>query len=75
MIASTPIVWHQCIMYVYPSDIAPSYAPNGQALVSVSTQGLTLVDEKKLTQHLLHELTDWFGEEVKTWQHLRTYHS
>jgi len=57
-----------------PSDIAPNYAPKGQALVSVSTQGLSLLDENKLTTHIVQDLTDWFGEEVRTWRHLRTYH-
>lgn len=57
-----------------PSDIAPDYAPKGKALISVSTQGLAMFDEKKLSEHILQELTQWYGEEVKTWQHLRTYH-
>jgi phytoene dehydrogenase-like protein len=57
-----------------PSDIAPSYAPEGQSLVSVSTQGLSLFDEQKLTAQIVRELTDWFGEEVGKWRHLKTYH-
>lgn len=57
-----------------PSDIAPGYAPKGKALISVSTQGLAMTDEKKLSEHILHEVTQWYGEEVKTWQYLRTYH-
>jgi phytoene dehydrogenase-like protein len=57
-----------------PSDIAPNYASKGKALISVSTQGLAMVDEKKLSEHILQELTQWYGEEVKTWQHLRTDH-
>lgn len=57
-----------------PSDIAPTYAPAGQSLVSVSTQGLDLFDEQRLTEKIRLELGDWFGEETKTWQHLRTYH-
>ena len=64
------VVHNMCV----PSDIAPSYAPAGKSLISVSTQGLELVDEQKLTAHIVQELTDWFGDEVKTWQHLRTYH-
>lgn len=64
------VVHNMCV----PSDIAPSYAPEGQSLISVSTQGLDLFDEQKLTHKIIAELTDWFGEEVKTWQHLRTYH-
>jgi phytoene dehydrogenase-like protein len=57
-----------------PSDVAPTYAPEGQSLVSVSTQGLSFVDEPKLTAQIVRELTDWFGEEVTTWRHLKTYH-
>lgn len=74
MIALNPnrlsVVHNLCV----PSDIAPAYAPAGKALVSVSTQGLDLFDEEKLTTHIVEELTDWFGEDVKSWRHLRTYH-
>lgn len=55
------------------SDIAPDYAP-GQTLISVSTQGLETVNEAALTERIQRELTDWFGAEVRTWRHLRTYH-
>ncbi len=57
-----------------PSDIAASYAPSGRSLISVSTHGLSFVDEQKLTAQIVRELTDWFGEEVSQWQHLKTYH-
>ncbi|MFN8343872.1 MAG: NAD(P)/FAD-dependent oxidoreductase [Spirosomataceae bacterium] len=63
-------VHHLCV----PSDISPAYAPAGKALISVSTQGLEFVDETKLTEHILQELTEWYGDEVKSWRHLRTYH-
>ncbi|QJD79199.1 FAD-dependent oxidoreductase [Spirosoma rhododendri] len=56
------------------SDIAPSYAPAGQRLISVSTQGLETVNEDSLTDRIRRELTDWFGEGVQQWRHLRTYH-
>lgn len=56
------------------SDIAPTYAPAGQRLISVSTQGLETVDEASLTDRIRRELTDWFGEGVQQWHHLRTYH-
>lgn len=56
------------------SDIDPATAPAGQALISVSTQGLTQVDEAALTAQIRRELTEWFGEPVKQWRHLRTYH-
>jgi protoporphyrinogen oxidase len=57
-----------------PSDIAPNYAPEGKSLISVSTQSFDLYDEKELAKHIKRELTEWFGKEVETWQHLRTYH-
>ncbi|QJW89193.1 FAD-dependent oxidoreductase [Spirosoma taeanense] len=56
------------------SDVAPDYAPAGQTLVSVSTQGLELVSEAALTERIQRELTDWFGNEVQQWRHLQTYH-
>ena len=56
------------------SDVAPDYAPAGQALVSVSTQTLEIVNEEALTGRIRQELGGWFGPEVEQWQHLRTYH-
>ncbi|OIN60578.1 NAD(P)/FAD-dependent oxidoreductase [Arsenicibacter rosenii] len=56
------------------SDIDPTTAPDGQALISVSTQGLTHVDKPALAAQIQRELTGWFGEPVKEWRHLRTYH-
>lgn len=57
-----------------PSDIAPYYAPIGKSLISVSTQGFELYDEKELAKNIKQELTTWYGNEVQTWQHLRTYY-
>lgn len=61
------------------SDVAPDYAPVAAAdgpktLISVSTQGLEIVDEAALTEGIRLELLSWFGPEVSTWRHLRTYH-
>jgi protoporphyrinogen oxidase len=56
------------------NDVAPNYAPAGTALISVSTQGLETVNEAALTERIQRELTGWFGAEVRTWRHLRTYH-
>ncbi|WP_234734689.1 NAD(P)/FAD-dependent oxidoreductase [Tellurirhabdus bombi] len=63
-------VHNMCVI----SDVAPAYAPAGQALISVSTQGLEAVNEVALAERIRKELIDWFGEEVKTWKWLRTYH-
>ncbi|QHW01113.1 NAD(P)-binding protein [Spirosoma endbachense] len=56
------------------SDVSPEYAPAGQTLVSVSTQGIETVNATALTEQVRTELTGWFGDDVKSWKHLRTYH-
>ncbi len=56
------------------TDVAPDYAPAGQSLVSVSTQGMDRVDEAALTARIRQELTDWFGDSVSHWRYLQTYH-
>lgn len=57
-----------------PSDIAPTYAPSGKSLISVSTQGFDLYDENELAKNIKRELSTWYGKEVEDWQHLKTYH-
>lgn len=61
---------HLCV----PSDVSPDYAPTGQSLISVSTQGLELSDKTKLADDIKMELSEWFGEDVRNWRHLRSYH-
>lgn len=56
------------------TDVAPAYAPAGQSLVSVSTQGLDRVDETTLSAKIRQELGQWFGASVGEWRHLHTYH-
>lgn len=66
----TSVVHNLCVL----TDIAPAYSTTGQALISVSTQGLESVDEKALAEKIKRELTGWFGPEVAGWRHLRSYH-
>ncbi|GAB2566445.1 protoporphyrinogen/coproporphyrinogen oxidase [Spirosoma areae] len=56
------------------SDVAPTYAPADQTLISVSTQSLELLNEAALTARIRQELSAWFGGDVQQWRHLRTYH-
>lgn len=65
----TSVVHHIAVL----SDVAPSYAPTGQSLISVSTQGLESINETTLTEQIQQELTGWFGDKVAKWRHLRTY--
>lgn len=55
------------------SDVAPSYAPAGSALVSVSVLGNPAADDAALTAAVRDQLTGWFGSAVAGWRHLRTY--
>lgn len=50
------------------SDVAPSYAPPGKTLISVS-----IVGEKDFSEETVRaELTKWFGQNI-AWRHLKTY--
>ena len=52
------------------SDVAPGYAPDGKALISVSVLGLP--PEENLVETVQDELRLWFGPQVGKWEHLRT---
>ena len=56
-----------------PSNVAPSYAPAGQALISVVVIGHLSVDNLIVEATVRQELTEWFGEAVGDWRHLKTY--
>ncbi len=55
------------------SAFAPSYAPNGKSLVSVSIVNGKQVPSENLVEEVQAELTKWFGD-AYSWQHLRSYH-
>lgn len=55
-----------------PSLVAPTYAPAGQHLISVSVLRNGL-EAEQLVQAVVAELQEWFGEEVLEWRHLKTY--
>ena len=58
----------------YPAPQAPSYAPAGQSLASVSVIGVPDEDDAALEAKVRGELARWFGQSsVDTWRHLRTY--
>jgi phytoene dehydrogenase-like protein len=56
-----------------PSEASPSYAPEGQALVSASVLGVPAEGDEELEGRVRAQLTAWFGDEVDGWRHLRTY--
>jgi phytoene dehydrogenase-like protein len=63
------IVNNMCV----PSIVQPSYAPAGQALVSVSVLGMPAQSDADLENLIRGELAAWFGAGVYKWRHLHTY--
>ncbi len=59
---SGPIA-HLCI----PSNIAPTYAPPGRALISVTAMAENEQEAKSLTTPLRSQLREWFGGQVDGW--------
>src|SRR6185295_5813787 len=55
------------------SEVAPSYAPPGSALVSACVLGVPEYDDAHLEQDVRAQFSTWFGSEVASWRHLRTY--
>ncbi|MCG6158176.1 NAD(P)/FAD-dependent oxidoreductase [Rubinisphaera margarita] len=55
-----------------PTNVAPSYGPEGQSLVSATVlEGSG--DENKIVADVREHLSGWFGKVVNDWRHLRTY--
>jgi phytoene dehydrogenase-like protein len=52
------------------SNVAPSYAPDGQALVVAACPGR--VDDR-VDDEVRRQLRGWFGTQVDRWRHLRTH--
>ncbi len=52
------------------SEVSASYAPKGQALISVVVLGLPELSD--LPEKVRVELAAWFGPQVRQWRHLRS---
>ncbi len=61
---------HVCV----PSDIAPSYAPPGQALISATVIGTPPTEDAALDRDARAQMTRWFGDQVKGWRLLKIAH-
>jgi hypothetical protein len=53
------------------SEVAPSYAPSGRALVAAAVPGADALDPG-LTARVGAQLAEWFGAMTADWEHLRT---
>jgi phytoene dehydrogenase-like protein len=54
-----------------PSDVAPSYAPRGAALVSATVLGIPPLTDVQLDAAVREQLRGWFGAQVQGWRLLR----
>lgn len=56
-----------------PSEVRPEYAPEGQALVSVTVLGVRDDAAGQLESEVRAQLSDWYGEKVEKWRLIKTY--
>ena len=54
-----------------PSDVAPSYAPPGAALVSATVLGIPPLSDEAIDRAVREQLRGWFGAQVDGWRLLR----
>jgi len=59
--------------FCVPSDVQPTYAPAGQSLVSATVIDPQAAKSDTLEEKVLEQLSRWFGQQVTSWRHLRTY--
>lgn len=57
-----------------PSNLHPSYAPNGLHLIGISTLESSKYDDDELLDLCMAQMIEWFGVKANTWTHLKTYH-
>jgi hypothetical protein len=56
------------------TNVAPSYAPSGAALISVTVLGVSEPgEEDQRLVDVQEQLARWYGPGVRGWRHLRTY--
>jgi hypothetical protein len=55
------------------SEVAPSYAPAGRALIGATVLDHVKESDEALLQAVRAQLSEWFGDAVRAWRHLRTY--
>lgn len=54
------------------TNVAKEYAPAGKHLISVTVLG-QVSEEEQLIKDVMSQAKAWFGDQVDSWQHLRTY--
>jgi phytoene dehydrogenase-like protein len=55
------------------SEVAPSYAPPGESLISVAVLRNLEDNDRQLERRVRCQMVDWFGTPSAPWRHLQTY--
>jgi phytoene dehydrogenase-like protein len=55
------------------SQVAPSYAPPGKHLISVSVLGTQELTDVQLSGFVIAQMKNWFGEVARSWRFLKSY--
>jgi phytoene dehydrogenase-like protein len=56
-----------------PSNVQPTYAPPGEALISASVIGTAArLSDTELIKAIEQQMTGWFGAQVADWRHVTT---
>jgi phytoene dehydrogenase-like protein len=58
----------------FPSLVAPSYSASGKTLIAVVVLGKKYLTREDLEDQVRSQCLDWFGNAVRDWDHLHTYH-
>ena len=56
------------------SNVAPSYAPAGNHLVSITVLGTHKLTEAQLSGFVIAQMKNWFGKVASTWKLLKGYY-
>jgi phytoene dehydrogenase-like protein len=57
-----------------PSNVQPSYAPAGKALIAATVVGAAAsTEDSQSLSAVRDQLVEWFGHDAREWRHLRTF--
>ena len=59
--------------FVVMNQVAPSYAPAGKSLVSVTVLGTQQLTDQQLSGFVIAQMKNWFGPIASSWRHLKSY--
>jgi len=55
------------------TQVAPSYAPAGQHLISISVLGIQELTDVQLGGFIIAQMKSWFGPVARSWRFLKSY--